>query len=358
MELGWTQASQPSTFKTYQYKLLKGEDLRNLPPMQWRLKGVLPRVGLAALYGPSASGKSFLTLDLCIAIAEGQKWFGLRTTESPVIYVALEGESGFKNRVAAWELEKNRKLPINMHMVLQPFQVTNQLDLDSLADSVPHDSVVIIDTLNRAAPTSDENSSKDMGEILQACKRLQGLIGGLVLLIHHTGKDTSQGARGHSSFFAALDGAIEVRRTNDKRSWSVAKAKDGQDGNNYSFALKLHELGEDSDGDKVTSCTINQLSSDVFVKAPRTGHKQKEALREFKLNVSTMGILNAPAKDCPRNIYCVDFEMAVNFLATTLMTTPKHKRSNEARRLLKSLVKSGHIETVLDLNDNTWCWIA
>jgi hypothetical protein len=358
MELGWKKAPHISPANSFHYKLLQGEDLRNLPPMQWRLKGILPQVGLAALYGPSASGKSFLALDMCIAIAEGKKWFGIRTMPSPVIYVALEGESGFKNRVAAWELENNRKLPLTMNMVLQPFQVTNQSDVDSLADSVPHDSVVIVDTLNRAAPTSDENSSKDMGEILQACKRLQGLIGGLVVLVHHTGKDTTQGARGHSSFFAALDGAIEVKRKTDKRSWSIAKAKDGQDGRDYSFALKLHELGEDNDGDKVTSCTINQVTKNIFVKEPPTGPKQKEALREFKHNVSTIGTLNAPAADCPKTIHCVDFEMAVKFLATTLTTTDKHKRKYEARRLLKSLVSSGHIETALDHNDDAWCWIA
>ena len=358
MELGWKQSQQIASASSLHYKLLKGDDLRNLPPMQWRLKGVLPQVGLAALYGPSASGKSFLALDMCIAIAEGKKWFGIRTMPSPVIYVALEGESGFKNRVAAWELENNRRLPANMSMVLQPFQVTNQLDVDSLADSVPHDSVVIVDTLNRAAPTSDENSSKDMGEILQACKRLQGLIGGLVVLVHHTGKDTTQGARGHSSFFAALDGAIEVKRKTEKRSWSIAKAKDGQDGRDYSFALKLHELGEDTDGDKVTSCTINRVTKNIFVKDPPTGPKQKEAWREFKLNMSTIGILNAPAKDCPTDIHCVNFEVAVKFLSTTLTTTEKNKRTNEARRLLTSLVNSGHIETALDQNDDAWCWIA
>jgi hypothetical protein len=357
-ELGWKQSPQISSTSYSHYKLLKGEDLRNLPPMQWRLKGVLPQVGLAALYGPSASGKSFLALDMCIAIADGKKWFGIRTTPSPVIYVALEGESGFKNRVSAWELENNRKLPANMSMVLQPFQITSPSDVESLASTVPPDSVVVVDTLNRAAPTSDENSSKDMGEILQACKRLQGLIGGLVVLVHHTGKDTTQGARGHSSFFAALDGAIEVKRKTDKRSWSIAKAKDGQDGNDYSFTLKLHELGEDNDGDNVTSCTINQVSKDIFIKDPPTGYKQKEALREFKLKVSIMGTLNSPATDCPSDIYCVNFEMAVKYLATTLMTTDKHKRTNEARRLLKSLVSSGHIETALDHNDDTWCWIA
>lgn len=357
-ELGWQQEPQIFTANNLPYKLLKGEDLRNLPPMQWRLKGVLPQVGLAALYGPSASGKSFLALDMSIAIAEGKKWFGIRTTPSPVIYVALEGESGFKSRVAAWELENNRKLPLTMNMVLQPFQITNQLDVDSLAASIPHDSVVIVDTLNRAAPTSDENSSKEMGAILQACKRLQVLIGGLIVLIHHTGKDTTQGARGHSSFFAALDGAIEVKRKTDKRSWSIAKAKDGQDGRDYSFALKLHELGEDFDGDKVTSCTINQVAKNIFVKNPPTGAKQKEAWREFKFNVAEIGVLNAPVADCPKDIHCVDFEVAVKFLASTLMTTDKNKRTHEARRLLTSLVTSGHIETALDTNDDAWCWIA
>jgi hypothetical protein len=197
-----------------------------------------------------------------------------------------------------------------------------------------------------------------MGEILQACKRLQLLIDGLVVLIHHTGKDTTQGARGHSSFFAALDGAIEVKRKNDKRSWSIAKAKDGQDGNDYSFALKLHELGEDTDGDKVTSCTINRVTNNIFVKEPPYGPKQKEALREFKLNVADIGVLNAPAADCPKDSFCVAFDLAVQFIAKTLTTTAKNKRTHEARRLLTSLVNSGHIETALDTNDEAWCWIA
>ena len=73
---------------------------------------------------------------------------------------------------------------------------------------VPPGAVVFLDTLNRAAPTADENSSKDMGEILSAAKLLQSLINGLVVLVHHTGKDATKGLRGHSSLFAALDAAV------------------------------------------------------------------------------------------------------------------------------------------------------
>jgi putative DNA primase/helicase len=52
------------------FKLLSGVDLSNAPPMTWMLHGVLPSTGLAALYGPSGSGKSFLILDLACALAE------------------------------------------------------------------------------------------------------------------------------------------------------------------------------------------------------------------------------------------------------------------------------------------------
>ena len=356
MQMGWQNQVTPTSTNN-KYKLLTGKDLRVLPPVQWRLKGILPHEGLAAMYGPSASGKSFLGFDAGVAISQGVDWFGIRTTKSTVVYVALEGESGFKNRVAAWELENGRPLPPDMFMILQPFHITKPEDVGDLAAATPYGSVVIVDTLNRAAPTSDENSSKEMGEILESCKRLQALIGGLVILIHHTGKDTTKGARGHSSFFAALDGAIEVERTATQRSWSVAKAKDGQDGKNLPFELKVHTLGTDLDGDDITSCTIERRLPNIFVKPSPKGAKQQAALKAIKVHITnlvnpTLGIAGSQS-----NAVCLKFEDAVSFLAGTLETTVKHKRNSEARRLLKGLTDSGHLQTGLDANADTWCWI-
>jgi putative DNA primase/helicase len=90
------------------YKLLGADELRNLPPLAWRVRGVLPAVGLAALYGPSASGKSFLAFDMAASIAEGQRWFDCRVEAAPVVYAALEGEAGFKLRAQAWETSRGR----------------------------------------------------------------------------------------------------------------------------------------------------------------------------------------------------------------------------------------------------------
>jgi hypothetical protein len=244
-----------------------------------------------------------------------------------------------------------------MSMVMQPFYITKPDDVVELAAVVPYGSVVIVDTLNRAAPTSDENSSKDMGEILEACKNLQALMGGLVVLVHHTGKDSTRGARGHSSFFAALDGAIEVERTATERAWSVAKAKDGQDGKRVCFDLKRHLLGLDADGDEVTSCTVIPARGNIFAKPQPQGSSQQAALKQVKSHIGSL--VNAPlgVYGSPANAACMKFEDAVIFIAGTLTTKVKNKRSNEARRLLTALTNDGFLGAGLDANGDAWCWV-
>ena len=200
---------------------------------------------------------------MAAAIAEGSRWFDCRVTAASVVYCALEGEAGFKLRVAAWEAHTGRPLPAGLSMVLQPFMLTSPQDVADMAAVIPAGAVVFLDTLNRAAPTADENSSKDMGAILQAAKLLQSLINGLVVLIHHSGKDSSRGLRGHSSLFAALDAAVEVSRDGERREWKVAKSKDGVDGGSKSFSLTGIDLGLDADGEDVNSCIVVPASTAV-----------------------------------------------------------------------------------------------
>jgi hypothetical protein len=238
------------------YKLLGADDLRALPPLRWCVRGVLPAVGVAALYGPSASGKSFLALDMAAAIAAGQSWFGCRVEAAPVVYACLEGEAGFKLRAQAWEVHHGQRLPDGLRMMLQPFKLTEPQDVQDLAAVVPAGAVVFIDTLNRAAPGSDENASRDMGEILEAAKTFQAQTAGLVVLVHHTGKNAAAGLRGHSSLFAAMDAAVEVCRDGDRREWKVAKSKDGADGDVHPFNLHIEPLGFDEHGDAITSCVV------------------------------------------------------------------------------------------------------
>lgn len=338
------------------YKLLGSADLAALPALTWRIRGVLPADGLAGLYGPSASGQSFLALDAACAIAGGQRWFDCRVEAAPVVYACLEGEAGFKLRAQAWEAHRGCKLPDGLKMILQPFKLTAPQDVADLAAVVPVGAVVFIDTLNRAAPLSDENSSRDMGEILEAAKRLQTLTGGLVVLVHHTGKNTAAGLRGHSSLFAALDAAIEVSRDGDRREWKCAKSKDGADGDAHPFTLEVETLGTDSYGDAITSCVVvlDHAARDVrAVKLPQGGN-QKVVLEVVRGLLQKAGPFNTPgAPDtCPPGRPAIELEVSLERIAERLTVAPDRK-AERAREAVTGLVSRGVIGC-----DKGWLWLA
>jgi hypothetical protein len=327
------------------FRLLSGADLCALPPMRWMLRGVLPLDGLAALYGPSGSGKSFLVLDIAAAIAGGDaEWFGRRVTQCPVTYCALEGEAGMGKRLSAWSQHTKKPVPDSLRFVIQSVDLMGGGDVAELAAAIQsaggNGGLVILDTLNRAAPGADENSSVDMGLLIAASKRLQGLTGGLVVLIHHTGKDATKGLRGHSSLYAALDAAIEVNRTDSRREWSVAKSKDDETGAAHGFKLEVVKLGFDELGDEVTSCAIcpdDNLKKIQRVKLPAKGNQKiaLDTLGEPLRKSSHFGEGDAPAGHP-----CIRLDDAIELVAEHMICDSRHK-TTRARESLKSLVASG-----------------
>ncbi|WP_054304479.1 AAA family ATPase [Gemmobacter sp. LW-1] len=242
--------------RTSRYQPLSGVAISALVSVEWRVKNVFPAKGLGVIGGPFKSGKSFLLFDMLFTIAEGGTWFGFKTKAAPVLYVSFEGNAGVRQRAAAWAAFHGRPVPANFAAILQPFALTFEQDIQELANICPQGCVVAIDTLNRASPGLDENSGKDMGVIIAAASRLQRLIGGLVILVHHTGKDAEKGLRGHSSFPAAVDGSLIVGRDGDARTFTLDKVKDGEDGKAFGFKLEIVKVGKDEDGDDITSCVV------------------------------------------------------------------------------------------------------
>lgn len=303
------------------FRLLDRDAIMALPPLQWRVKRLLPEVGIGAIYGPSGSGKSFLGFDLGISIARGVPWFGNRTFAAPVTYLILEGEAGLRNRVEAWEIHNGANIPKGFMAIAQPFELAEPAQVEALGAVLPKSGVLVIDTLNRAAPGLDENSSQDMGLILAGMKRLQEITGGLVLIVHHTGKDASKGLRGHSSLHAALDGAIEVERSATSRCWSAAKVKDGEDGKQVPFKLHVIDLGRDVDGDAITSCAVGPDIGNIFVKPPPSGANQKTALSAIRrlLSASTDFGQAGAASNAP----CVLCEDAIAEVANAMAAVEK-----------------------------------
>ena len=351
-ELGWNQGStltqsnannlpQPTT----SFTLLSINDLAALPPTKHLVKGILPSSGLAAIYGPSGSGKTFLALDLIMAIACKSDWFGHKVKNVPVTYVGLEGKGGINNRIRAWRMKNPSLNPSNFKIILDNFDLMKASNVLELAQAIiaaqMNQGVIVIDTLNQASPAADENSSHDMGVIIKHLKLLQEITGGLVLIIHHTGKNTAQGLRGHSSLKAALDANIEVTG-GDKRSWLLEKSKDGEDGKSFGFRLEKHTLGIDSDGDDITSCTIDRDHSILFSKPEPSGKAQKAAMKVIKQALATNKRIKV--------------DTAIPEIANSLTTVASSKRSNRARKLLDDLTTGGFLSSEL-VNDEGWIWL-
>jgi putative DNA primase/helicase len=215
---------------------------------------------------------------------------------------------------------------------------------------VPAGAVVFIDTTNRAAPGLDENSSADMGRILAAAKALADATGGLVVLVHHSGKDLSKGMRGHSSMFAAMDGAIEVARDGDRREWRNAKVKDDKDGDAFPFRLAVVELGIDEHGDAITSCAVrpDQSSADVVQRARVPQGGNQKLVYEGIRSLFKDGRTGKPG--APPYRPCIELEAAVTVGAARL-TCATDKRTSRAREAITGLVARG----VLGLNEG-WLW--
>lgn len=240
----------------------QGEFARQVRSVRWIVKGFLPHAGLGVLYGESGAGKSFITYDLCAAVARGlENWNGKRVQQGRVLYVVAEGEAGFVNRINAYchqqgispddfQVDYISDLTPNL---LEPAMITDLIK--DIKGREPYD-LIVMDTFAQVMPGANENSGEDVGKALAECKRIHRHTGAMVLLVHHSGKDSSKGARGWSGLRAAADVEFEVTSSDNDRSVKVTKLKDGEQGAQYGFKLHTVVLGEDEDGDDITSCIV------------------------------------------------------------------------------------------------------
>lgn len=238
-------------------------DLVNRPPPRWFIKGVLPRAGLGMLFGDSTSGKTFLALDMACAIARGVDWHGRRTKQARVLYIVAEGGGSFSKRLAAYcvhngitteELSVNFGLIDGQPNLLEATDVTRIIEAVAIAGGA---DLIYIDTLAQATPGGDENSAEAMGSALGNVRTIRNHTGADVILVHHTGKDASRGARGWSGIRAAVDVEIEVSHVEGQaRCMRISKMKDAEAGLKFYFSLGQIALGVDEEGDPYDSCIV------------------------------------------------------------------------------------------------------
>jgi hypothetical protein len=335
------------------FTLLTAAELAALPPMRELVRGVLPATGLGAMFGPSGSGKSFLALDLLGAVTTGRDWFG-HAIPNPckAVYVALEGEAGVSKRVAAF-MAKHGPLD-GLRVILSPLDIRLANDRAALVAAIKaegfSDGVLCLDTLNRAAAGMDENSSVDMGEVIAGMKALQAELGGLILAVHHSGKDVLRGMRGHSSLLAALDSVIEVTRQEERREWKLSKSKDGEDGKAHPFRLQVSELGFDDAGFEVTSCTVEPEAAAESIQKARIPGGGNMRIAWDRLGELLRQSQNFGKASAPPSRPCIELEAATADIAERL-TCDQKRRRERTQTAITGLVARG-----LMIHEGGWLW--
>jgi hypothetical protein len=283
---------------------------------RWVVEDLLPRNGLAVIWGEPSCGKSFWTFDLAGHIALGRP-FGERNVEAgSALYIACEGESGVIDRAVAFRQER---IEADEDPPLFLMQTCLDLitDIDALIEAIraQHDeplAVIVVDTLNRSLRGS-ENKDEDMSAYVRAADQLRIAFGCLVILIHHCGV-AGERPRGHTSLTGAVDTQIAVRNNAGVRTATVEKLRDGPAGGQLIFTLQVVEIGLDDRGKTISSCVIKRGDEVMGTQPRQRPHPklrpaQKTALARLADAINTGGEKPPFSQHIPENAVCVTEEI-------------------------------------------------
>ncbi|EOM8385790.1 helicase RepA family protein, partial [Escherichia coli] len=234
--------------------------------LDYVVKGVIPANSLCSTYGASGSYKSFLACSWACHVATGIPWGGRRVVHGAVMYVVGEGGIGVPRRIKAWELVNSEQVK-NLYLVNRPIFPAVPLDVDEMviaSRQVERETgkpvrMIILDTLARCFGGNDENDARDMGAFIRGCDELKRRTGATVLVVHHSGKDETKGARGSSAFRASLDAEYRIRREgadSEALVISCTKMKDAEELKEAAYDLRVVELFTDTDGELITSLVV------------------------------------------------------------------------------------------------------
>jgi RecA-family ATPase len=175
----------------------------NLEPQL--IEGIV-RIGHKMLIsGSSKAGKSFLLIELAIALAEGRKWLGFQCKKTKVFYVNLEiAEKSLGNRIDEIHLAIGVEPKYEQDFVVWSLRGSS-MPLDKLAPKIIRKvankgyEAIIIDPIYKVI-TGDENNATQMSSFTALFDKISKETGCTIIYSHHH----SKGAQG---FKRAMDRA-------------------------------------------------------------------------------------------------------------------------------------------------------
>ena len=233
----------------------------------------------------------------------GMAWHGRRVLQGAVIYVALERAKLVKRRALALR-EKHKFKGLPFAVVGRAINFRDPKAIDKVLATVRKVEertgqkviLIILDTINRALCGGDENSSKDMGELIASVGRIQDSIQAAILALHHMPHDANR-MRGHGSLLGAVDSSVAVQKTETCRTATVVKANDAHEGEQVAFTLESVGLPSGTQAPLVVPIHLEPHQSASFPESIRLNLNQRRfvgilrtAIAEIPVTHGAMGV--------------------------------------------------------------------
>lgn len=207
-------APAPAAPKKSRFVPEDDDDMDKEPDGKWLVEGVIPDQTTVLMYGPTGSYKSFVALDVALALATGKETFGQKTEAGCVFYGALEGAADIKRaRRPAWRMARGITGKTPFYMMPAP-RIGTPGEMEEFAQQIQLTlkgrpcRLIVLDTASKMMVGSD--ATKDVPRLVAFCDGLVEMFKCSVLVIHHTGRDVTKGPRDSSAYEADFDSVIRV----------------------------------------------------------------------------------------------------------------------------------------------------
>lgn len=199
----------------------------NIPETVWIAQDIIVESGITICAGLPKIGKSVLTLNLCKAIVNGEKFLGKLCKPTNILYLALEDTpSRLKTRLAKIKLTgRNINFLLNFPDLRQGLQPLN----NAIERYQP--KLIVIDTLLSGLNIKDENSP-EVGIAMNGIHQIAVDRKVSFFIVHHHGKtkrdDPVLDLRGHTSLSGAVDIIIGLYKGETSSDYQLKSAsRDG-----------------------------------------------------------------------------------------------------------------------------------
>jgi RecA-family ATPase len=239
-------------------------DVEKHPRKHWLVKHFLGAGEMSAIYGMPGAAKSALAGDLGAHVAAGLPWFGRQVSQGAVLYIAAERAALVNRRMAAWRLHHQfNDIPLGI--------IGKSIDLRSdrkdadlviecceqLQRRFGHDPrLIMTDTVSRVLAGGDENSPRDMGQLVANLTHVQESTGAHLLVIHHVPQGQLR-LRGHGSLLGSMDTTVSLEKSGSGSvTATIDKNNDGVEGQAIAFRLASVELYRDPESGEITTAPV------------------------------------------------------------------------------------------------------